>query len=120
MAKKIHLIILSLFALLPPSVYAQPIPLPAPPAGSRYTISTGLPSQIISIFLPAVITILGFIAVYYMILASIRLIISKGDPEKVAEARSRLIYAVVGVIVLILAFAALQIVNRIFLDSSVA
>lgn len=105
-------------------IYAQPIPLPPPPAklDVRFTAYplNQLPSEIVSAIFPAVIVILGFIAVYYMVLASIRLIISRGDPEKVAEARSRLIYAVVGFIVLLLAFAALQIINRIFLGSSVA
>ena len=113
-------IVPSLLIILPQPAYAQlAINLPPTPT-TPITTSAGLPGQIVTVFFPVIITILGFIAVYYMVLASIRLIISKGEPEKVAEARSRLIYAVVGVIVLVLAYAFLRVINDIFLNSSAA
>lgn len=85
------------------------------PTGLKITQSAGLPAQIINLLFIPIVFILGFIAIYYMVLASIRLIISRGEPEKVAEARSRLIYAVVGFIVLLLAFASLEFVEQVFL-----
>lgn len=115
-----HIVNTLLFAS-PVSAQVQPtrIPLPSSPTGSTFTDSSILPGLFITRIFNSVVIILGFITVYYMVLASIRLIISKGDPEKVADARSRLIYAVVGFIVLLLSYAAMLIVDRLFLNSNV-
>lgn len=110
-----------LLLIVNPPIFAQTPPanisLPAEPSTAVIKTSTGLPTQIVTVFLPAVITILGFLTVFYIIFAGIRFIISRGDPEKVAEARSRLTYAIVGFIILLLAFAATQLIDRLFLNS---
>lgn len=114
------LIVLGVLPIISPA-FAQTTPpanisLPSP-AGTAITTSAGLPSQIVTVFLPAVITILGFLTVFYIVFTGIRFIISRGDPERVADAKSRLTYAIVGFIVLILAFAATQLIDRLFLNS---
>lgn len=109
--------LLSLLLIPLSNVNAQ-VPLPPSPTGAKFT-AAGLPAQIISAFLGPITIILGFLTVFYIIFAGIRLIISRGDPEKVAEARHRLIYAVVGFIVLLLSYVALQVVNQLFLGSGV-
>lgn len=62
------------------------------------------------------------LAVIFMLYAGITFITSKGDPTKLAESRKRLKYAILGLVVVILAFAIVSFVltilggnNKIFL-----
>ena|SRR3972149_4362273 len=75
----------------------------------------GLFGQIITGFLPAVFGIAGFLTVIFIVVSGIQFILSSGNPEAAATARNRLIFALVGFALIILAFAILQIVNRLFL-----
>lgn len=77
--------------------------------------------RIISDFLPAIFGIAGFITVIFIVISGIQFITSSGNPEAAAAARGRLTFALVGFALIILAFAILQIVNKIFLgDTGVA
>lgn len=80
----------------------------------------GLPAKIISVFLPAILGIAGFITVIIIIIAGIGFITSRGDPKGAEAAKGRLTYALIGFIILILAFAILQIINSIFLGRGLA
>lgn len=73
----------------------------------------------ISNFLPIILTLAGFIAVIIIIISGIEFITSSGNPEAAGKARSRLTYAIIGFIVILLSFAALQIVDYLFLKSGV-
>lgn len=73
---------------------------------------------LISDFLPAIFGIAGFITVIIIVISGIQFITSSGNPEAAAAARGRLIFALVGFALIILAFAILQIVNRIFLGNT--
>lgn len=60
------------------------------------------------------IYILAGIAFLFMIVfAAFQLITSGGDKEKVGAARSRITYAVIGIIILALAFVAAQVLGSI-------
>ncbi len=56
----------------------------------------------------------GVIAIIVMIIAGIKMMLSQGDPGKIASSRSQIIYALVGVTVAVLAQTVVQLVlNRI-------
>jgi len=74
--------------------------------------------KLIGDILPIVLGIAGFLTVIFVIISGIQFVTSSGNPEAAAAARSRLIFALVGFIVIILAFAITQIVDRIFLGGS--
>lgn len=79
---------------------------------------SGLIGQVITRILPIILTIAGFITVIVIIISGIQFVLSSGNPEAAAAAKNRLIYAIVGFIIIVLAFAILQIVNRIFLGNT--
>lgn len=90
----------------------------SPLPGAKYTSETGLVGNLLSDILPVVLGLAGFITVIIIVIAGIQFITSGGNPEAAAAAKNRLTFAIVGFIVIILAFAILQIVNSIFLGSS--
>lgn len=56
------------------------------------------------------IFLVGAIAVLFLILGGLRYVISNGDPKNVEAAKSTILYAVIGIVVAILSFAAVQFV----------
>lgn len=92
------------------------IDLPPSPT-SNFTGSTFI-TQLIGKVLPIVLAIGGFIAVIIIIISGIQFTTSSGNPEGAAAARNRLLYAIVGFVIIILAFAVLQIVNNLFLGNT--
>lgn len=114
------LTLITIFLLLLSSkvVYAQtPIPLPASDVENRFSAS-GLPAQIVSAVLSVVLPIAGFITVIVIIISGIQFVTSSGNPEAAAAARGRLTYALIGFVIIILAFSILQIVDNLFLGNS--
>lgn len=80
---------------------------------------TGLVGTLIGTMIPIALGVGGMLTVIFIIISGIKFITSGGDPKGAAAAKDRLVYAIIGFIVLILAFAALQIVDKIFLNSGV-
>lgn len=76
------------------------------------------PGGIISAFLPYVFGIAGFLSIIIIVISGIQFITSSGNPEAAASARNRLIFALIGLAIIILAFAILQIVDKLFLGGS--
>ncbi len=58
-----------------------------------------------------VFVLIGAVSVLMIVIAGVRYIISSGNPQNTAQARSAIIYAIVGLVISISAFA---IVNFIF------
>ncbi|OGD93918.1 hypothetical protein A2697_04950 [Candidatus Curtissbacteria bacterium RIFCSPHIGHO2_01_FULL_41_44] len=98
------------------AIIAQ-ITLPKSDVEKKFS-AQGLIGKIISEFLPVVLGIAGFITVIVIIISGIQFITSGGNPEAAAAARGRLTFAVIGFVIIILAFAILQIVDKIFLGNS--
>lgn len=71
----------------------NPDPLPKP-AASQDTLGT---------ILTVVFVILGALAFLMIVIAGFRMVVSGGNPEKVAEARKQIIYALVGLVIAIMA-----------------
>ena len=93
-----------------------PAQLPESPTGN-FTAG-GLVGQLVSKILPIVLGLAGFLTVIIIVISGIQFITSSGNPEAAASARSRLIFALVGFVIIILAFAITQIIDRIFLGGS--
>jgi len=99
------------------SVNIQPPKLPISPTGN-FT-ATGLVGQIISAFLPIILGIAGFVTVIIIVISGIQFVTSGGNPEAAAAARGRLTFAIIGFVIIVLAFAILQIIDKIFLGTNI-
>lgn len=91
--------------------------IPVPGLKSNFT-EQGLAGKIITEILPIILGIAGFITAIMIIVSGIQFITSSGNPEAANAARGRLVYALIGFGVIVLAFAALQIINAIFLGNT--
>lgn len=98
------------------NVHAQLGDLPASPT-AKFTRS-GLVSQVLSEIIPIVLGLAGFVTVIVIVISGIQFITSSGNPEAAGAARSRLIYAIIGFVVIILAFVILQVINSVFLGTN--
>lgn len=62
--------------------------------------------------------IVGIIAVIMLIIGGIRYVVSGGDQTAVTAAKNTILYAIIGIIVAILAYAAVQFVVNGILDNT--
>ena len=76
--------------------------------------------SVISAFLGPILVIAGFVTVIIIIISGIQFVTSGGNPEAAAAARGRLTFAIIGFVIIVLAFAILQIVDKLFLGTGIA
>lgn len=69
-------------------------------AGTGSTMSSA-----IGVILNSVYTVVGIVAVIYLIIGAIGYSTSQGDPEKVKKAKNTIIYSLIGLVISVLAFA---------------
>jgi len=67
-------------------------------------------TEVVKTIINVVIGVVGFVAVFMMIIGGISFITSQGDAAKVTKARNTILYGVVGLVVAILAFAIVNFV----------
>jgi len=79
------------------------------PSGGLNTVSKVLGNSLTIMLIVAVI-----LTLIYLILGGIQWIQSGGDKQKVAQARSRITYAVIGLIVALVAFFIINVVGYFF------
>ncbi len=84
-----------------------------PPA--RFANFGELATDIIQIL----VSVAGAVSIIFIIIAGIKIITASGDEKKMASAKATLTYAIIGLIVTILAFVILQVIQY-FLKSNVA
>lgn len=60
------------------------------------------------------IFLIGAIAVLFLIIGGLRYVISNGDPKNVEAAKNTILYAIIGIVVAVLSFAAVQFVIGAF------
>lgn len=75
------------------------IPLPQTPTDNK-----------LQTILNVVLAITGAIAVLIIVLAGFRYVISQGSPDQVAQARNAIIYSLVGLVIIMVAFAIVNFV----------
>ncbi|MBI2326982.1 hypothetical protein HYU92_01575 [Candidatus Curtissbacteria bacterium] len=79
---------------------------------------TDLVGKIITVVLPVVLSIAGFLTIIFIIISGIQFITSSGNPEAAATARNRLTFALIGFVIILLAFSILQIIDTFFLGGN--
>lgn len=62
----------------------------------------------------AALTILGVVAIVFLIMGSISYMTSAGDQQKVSKAKGAILYSVIGLIVIILSFGIVNFVIGVF------
>ena len=72
--------------------------------------STTDPADIIALIVKVLLFIIGAVAVIMIIIGGIRYTISQGDSSAVTGAKNTILYAVIGVVVAILAYAVIHYV----------
>lgn len=64
----------------------------------------------LTIIINVITAVLGFVAVVVIILGGVSFMTSAGDPGKVTKAKSTILYGVVGLVVVLLAFAIVNFI----------
>jgi hypothetical protein len=86
-------------------------------SGTYYTCSTGFgtfdtrPTGFITSLFRVILSISGAVAILLIIVSGYKMIMSRGNPEKVTEARERLTSAIVGLLFIIFSLVILQIIG---------
>ncbi len=85
----------------------------------KYKNPGGLVGTVMGDILPIAIGLGGFLSVIIILISAAQFVLSNGDPESAAKARGRLIFALVGFALLVLAFAITKVIDAYFLKSGV-
>ena len=94
------------------------IGIEVPGLPGKFPTEQGLVANILTAVLPIILTLAGFITVIVIVVSGVQFITSGGNPEAAAAAKNRLVFAIIGFIIIILSYAILQIVNRLFLGAT--
>ena len=60
----------------------------------------------------AIVYLVGALSIIMIVVGGIRYVISNGDPKKVADAKNTITYAIVGIVVALLAYAIVTFVTK--------
>lgn len=124
MKKFLSVAVISMFFLSAVQfVYAAGTPIalcPHDEGGSNYGVLCSLtPSSALPFLFTAVIIIAIIIALIFLIWGGIKWVISGGDKGKVDAARSTIVAAIVGLIIIFLAWFIINLITQIFFGTSV-
>jgi len=87
----------------------------ATPIGLRTEFTgPGALGSIISLSYAFVLPIVGIIAFLIFLWTGFQFLLSKGEPKAIEGAKARFTYAVIGMIILVLAWSALQLARTVF------
>ncbi|MDR2063574.1 MAG: pilin [Candidatus Nomurabacteria bacterium] len=75
------------------------------------TLDRDLNTSVIQI-INTVLLVVGIIAVGFLIYGGVRYIISRGTPEEIKNAKNTIMYSIIGLIVVILAYAVVEFVIK--------
>lgn len=104
---KASLALFSSLALVSPA-FAQII-VPECPAELQAKNLCSL-TRVITIILNAILAVVGIIALIYLVIGGLRYITSSGNPDAVEGAKNQILYAIIGIIVVVLAWALVNFV----------
>lgn len=88
----------------------------APPATIQEGIDAanpGGPSDLLTVvknIVNVILFIVGFVAVVMLIVGGVRYVVSAGNDEAVGKAKNTILYAIIGLVIAILAFAAVNFI----------
>lgn len=69
----------------------------------------------VSLLVPLTFSVIGIMVAFYFIIAAFELITSQGDKAHIVSARSKIYHSLIGLIILILLFLALQYIIPILI-----
>ena len=75
--------------------------------------SLGCLAQIIPNVINYLFMFLGAVAVIFLLFGALKFVISRGDPKALQSARGTMTYAVIGLVVILLSFAIIQIITNL-------
>jgi len=70
-----------------------------------------------TVVLGIIFTLGAIFTLIFVVLGGIKFITSGGDPAKIASARSTIIYAIVGMVLLILSFVIMYLIQALFINN---
>ena len=106
-------------AVLPATTGSPLVPCPAAPFDILCTFGAQNFGGIIGAIINFLFVVAVIIAVIYLLYGGIKWIMSRGDKSQVEEARNHIVAAVVGLIVVFLAFFIINIILSLFLNTNV-
>jgi len=93
-------------SIVPPDVFGLP--------GDKSSTITGE----ISLYIRYFLTIVGLIAVVYLIYGGFRYIMSAGDSEAAEGAKNTIVNAIIGLVVIILSYVIVVVITRALLGNT--
>jgi len=108
MKTKKYLLSLALISLLAASLLA----LPAKGLAQTTTLNEIEPVGAIEKIITWLITIILIVAALFIVIAAFTFVTAGGDPEKVNKARDQVLYALIGVVVALLAYGLVLLVKK--------
>ena len=112
---KIKTAVIGATLLLPGTAFAQPVPID--PSAAPITTTGGVES-LLTLIAGWAQTIFFTVAIIFIILAAFQYLNAQGDPEKITNARTMLVYSIVAVVVASVS-AGIQLVINSFLGNVV-
>jgi len=70
--------------------------------------------SIITLLLPYIFRIAGFLLLGLLVIGGYEIMTSQGDPKKVATGNQRIMYALIGFILIVVSFLIIRAIGRIF------
>lgn len=101
---------MKMLALKPEEVFGEIKP---PEAVTGLGFGAAGISQLLNRIIELIYLVAGIVFVFMVIISAVQWIMSGGDKEAVGKARSRLIYAIIGMTVLALAFVIIRVIGQI-------
>ena len=71
-------------------------------------------TKIVNLLLPVMMIVGGFITLSMLLLGAYRYLTSDGNPEKISKAQSVMLYAVIGLILIVASFIITKIIGSVF------
>ena len=87
-------------------------PVVGNPSANPNNLNGGI-GGVVSAFLPYVIGVAGIALLIYLVLGGLQLMMSRGDPKAIQAAQGKITNALIGFIVIILAFTVVQLVGNL-------
>jgi type IV secretory pathway TrbL component len=92
------------YIMLPAMTYAATAPT-VKPITKNYTLVS-----LIQVVLTTLLAITGLIAVIYLVIGGLKYVTSGGNKDSVAAAKNTILYAIIGIIVILLAYVIVNII----------
>lgn len=93
------------------SVYAAEVNLPNYPASSNFKFANSSVGAIFSALLKYILPLAGIVLLFMLIMGGIGLMTAAGDPKKIQASQGRITMALVGFLIIFIAYFIVQLVE---------